>query len=384
MTELYKKSVEYFDSSKNGTIDDDYVRERADHLIYCYQNKKDLLDFDFWTRYEDLLGEKISYDEYIAIDSQYDGSPFDVEPENEDKVKVFSYLLKQYRIKEASSALTGVESPYKSYGEMGLDLPQNYFDIDVNTLRSIMIFDDSSMEGVYINSKDNKFYFICDNKVEQVVPVRVVLSYDENYVENGVIKDFGCHVCGETDDLQYYVWFDELEPVKEYVLTLCEGEPEEEVIRAFLTDTEVNMINKDLAGVIGYEFTITTVDNKVVEIGIVDRIEPVGETKDIDKTDFTFVASKSVEDSDGFMTDYTWYKASDGTNVFVFGDNDVYKPEDGYFDHICEDEQEAREWFDSYNGFLDVDKPSLSDQISEARKLEKPSVEILDTKEVEL
>lgn len=71
---------------------------------------------------------------------------------------------------------------------------------------------------------------------------------------------------------------------------------------------------------------------------------------------YAYVASKSVLDSDGFYTDYTWYKNQDGLNVFVFGDSDIYKPEDGYIDHEEEDDTAAQEWFDDYNGFEeDVD-----------------------------
>lgn len=63
------------------------------------------------------------------------------------------------------------------------------------------------------------------------------------------------------------------------------------------------------------------------------------------------VASKSVLDSDGFYTDYTWYKSDDGLNVFVFGDSEIYTPEQGNFDFETESDAEAQEWFDSYNGF---------------------------------
>lgn len=66
---------------------------------------------------------------------------------------------------------------------------------------------------------------------------------------------------------------------------------------------------------------------------------------------YEFISSKSVLDSDGFYTDYTWYKNQDGLNVFVFGDNDLYKPADGYIDHEEEDDTAAQEWFDNYNGF---------------------------------
>lgn len=96
------------------------------------------------------------------------------------------------------------------------------------------------------------------------------------------------------------------------------------------------------------------VDSCIIEAYV--RLNP-SVNEDIDATNdtYTFVSSKSVPDSDGFQTDYTWYKASDGTNVFVFGDNDIYKPEDGYFDHVEEDDSAAQEWFDSYRGLIEGD-----------------------------
>lgn len=82
-------------------------------------------------------------------------------------------------------------------------------------------------------------------------------------------------------------------------------------------------------------------DNKVVKKLHEDIIKDP-------KTKWTFVKSKEVEDSDGFLTDYTWYEGSDGTQVMVFGDNDIYKPEDGYFDITFTDRKQAEDWFNSY------------------------------------
>ena len=65
-------------------------------------------------------------------------------------------------------------------------------------------------------------------------------------------------------------------------------------------------------------------------------------------SEWTFIKSKEVEDSDGFLTDYTWYENSDGTQVMVFGDNDIYKPEDGYLDVTFTDRKQAEDWFNSY------------------------------------
>ena len=82
--------------------------------------------------------------------------------------------------------------------------------------------------------------------------------------------------------------------------------------------------------------------------------------EDTDAEEWEEVASKAVEDSDGFLTDYVWY--TDGNkHVFIFGDSDIYRPEDGYFDweiDIVEGKEaeaykEAQDWFNSYNGFAE-------------------------------
>lgn len=88
------------------------------------------------------------------------------------------------------------------------------------------------------------------------------------------------------------------------------------------------------------------------------------------------VASKSVFDSDGFLTDYVWYTNGD-RHVFVFGDSDRYRPEDGDFDweidivkgKEAEAYKEAQDWFNSYKGFededLDLEFADLDDPDSE-------------------
>ena len=101
--------------------------------------------------------------------------------------------------------------------------------------------------------------------------------------------------------------------------------------------------------------------------------EPVNETFDDDVDDLSYyyneediidalndvweeISSKQVADSDGFMTDYTMYRnINTGEYVFVFGDKDIYRPEDGYFDWECETKEEAEEWFNNYNGFDDLE-----------------------------
>ena len=63
-------------------------------------------------------------------------------------------------------------------------------------------------------------------------------------------------------------------------------------------------------------------------------------------------ASKSIQDADGFYTDYTMYFDTENEEyVFVFGDKDIYLPETEDFDWQCDSETEAWDWFNSYEGF---------------------------------
>lgn len=60
---------------------------------------------------------------------------------------------------------------------------------------------------------------------------------------------------------------------------------------------------------------------------------------------------KHVKDSDGFLTDYTWwYDAATDQHIFIFGDSEVYTPEDSSPDWETDSEDTAREWWDNYIG----------------------------------
>ena len=84
--------------------------------------------------------------------------------------------------------------------------------------------------------------------------------------------------------------------------------------------------------------------------------DPVEEPEDDETShDWKLIDTKQVYDADGFLTDYSWYENSDGTHVMVFGDSDIYTPDDMYFDMTFDSEEAAREWFDNYKGIMDED-----------------------------
>lgn len=77
---------------------------------------------------------------------------------------------------------------------------------------------------------------------------------------------------------------------------------------------------------------------------------------DIEDVSWQELDSKSVRDSDGFLTDYTlYYNPVTGQYACMFGDKDIYRPGEGYYDWEGDSEEEAYEWFESYDGLLEDD-----------------------------
>lgn len=77
-----------------------------------------------------------------------------------------------------------------------------------------------------------------------------------------------------------------------------------------------------------------------------------------DLGDWELVKTKSVYDSDGFLTEYSmWYNKDTGAYNFIFGDSDIYTPDTADFDwEDIYDKDLADEWFDNYTGFGEEDE----------------------------
>lgn len=76
-------------------------------------------------------------------------------------------------------------------------------------------------------------------------------------------------------------------------------------------------------------------------------------------SDYSLVKTKSVRDSDGFMTDYTmYYDIPNRSFIFMFGDTDITEPNRDYSDwtveftgNLSNTLKQAYDWFDNYTGF---------------------------------
>ena len=103
--DLFVKAVSYYSSDAATDILNDFVKKHADEYIYGYQHCKDLIDIDFWCRYEELLGEKITWDEYVELDNYVDGSPEDISSDDGMVMKALRDRLAAFRKRNRVDAL---------------------------------------------------------------------------------------------------------------------------------------------------------------------------------------------------------------------------------------------------------------------------------------
>lgn len=98
---------------------------------------------------------------------------------------------------------------------------------------------------------------------------------------------------------------------------------------------------------------------------IKDSLTESFDYKDNNPEQWNLVNKKSVMDSDGFYTDYCWYTNGE-KHIFMLGDCDIYSPDEDYADWVVETESEAKEWFDSYNGFEEEEEDIEDDDFFES------------------
>ena len=74
---------------------------------------------------------------------------------------------------------------------------------------------------------------------------------------------------------------------------------------------------------------------------------------------------KHVTDSDGFLTDYTWwYDDATGQHIFIFGDSELYTPGDTDPDWETDSEETAQEWWDNYVGPYDDEDYDIEENLN--------------------
>lgn len=104
----------------------------------------------------------------------------------------------------------------------------------------------------------------------------------------------------------------------------------------------------------------------------VEASDDLEDYEDDESSDWKMLSRKSIRDWDGFLTEYAlWQNIKDGTFACTYGDTDLYRPEDGT-DFETENEDEAWEWFNSYQTEEDLVEESEKVPVKAADSEEYP------------
>ena len=110
------------------------------------------------------------------------------------------------------------------------------------------------------------------------------------------------------------------------------------------------------------------IDEDLEDVTALDAATDIEAYTDPD-SEWEMVERKQVPDYDGFYTDYTLYhNILTDKYACMFGDVDLYSPEEGDFDWEGDTEEEAYEWFESYNGFEDDEDIYSSEEIDDKKE----------------
>lgn len=125
LPEDYFMALDYYSKKAGIDIENEFVRQHADELAYCFHNEMELIDFDWWTHYETVLGEKLSFDEYRYIDQEYDGDPMELQA-GDPEVRIAKISLEQFR----EMRQVGLDSVIKNVERSKVDTEKNGFNRD--------------------------------------------------------------------------------------------------------------------------------------------------------------------------------------------------------------------------------------------------------------
>lgn len=109
----YLRAIAFYDIIVHGehsenTIENAYTREHAEELVYCFLNKKDILDFDMWTHCETLMNETLSFDEYLTLDAGFSGDILELSENDTDVLETFKHELSLLRHAQNNPSKEGV------------------------------------------------------------------------------------------------------------------------------------------------------------------------------------------------------------------------------------------------------------------------------------
>lgn len=257
-------------------------------------------------------------------------------------MKYLGFTDDMFEIQE-STDICAASKDGEEFAEITYDVVEASDEVDINN--------DGDVTDIQVDNEDVELDETDTNYLDDLISRLTDWANEDN------VKEEVTSITSEYDDINLYV-----------TITTAENDGEADVHTFTVPFDDLTFewdgdgLDKDskyIIDAISKEIFSGDVESATAIDASWDDVEDL-EDWEID-TDWSELRYKQVPDSDGFYTDYTLYEwigdpgAEVDKYICVFGDKELYYPEGAYpdCDFSTDSEEEAYEWFDSYNGFDD-------------------------------
>jgi len=146
-------AVSFYSNAIGVNIMNEHVKSYADELIFCHKNHKGIIDFDFWTHYDDILDEKLTFDEYTQLDNLFDGDPLELSSQDTKTIDSLQLALHSIRSGIPVEKQTEPDFEFHSSKEhasftVKSKWLQGFFDVDNHAQLEALILDREAFGGL--------------------------------------------------------------------------------------------------------------------------------------------------------------------------------------------------------------------------------------------
>jgi len=339
-------------------------------LIIFNIDKKDALRIAQKLNQESIIWKDADFFGFLTANGEEDGE-FSYNQNNmnfsADDIKLYGSRLARHKNKNQQKWFKFVMECYKTDGSR--NAVRNMGTKPMREREELFhIYSDNINEGVYKKKKTKHGYITygtCANPDTECRVFNTLMGSDRFGSSNGGESSSGESSGGVSEAFEeeaVKIAYEMLGGNKVYGYVKRTDLEDSKTKRIWVYDSADDVDGKYGRGTIRRE-NILKVFGKSKEANVANhyirKMTPVkgGIIKESITSPYTKIDRKSVMDSDGFYTDYTWYYDEDnGKHFFMFGDEDIYSPDPDYADWECETMEDARDWFDNYNGFEDEDE----------------------------
>lgn len=97
LPEGYWDALDHYSRQVGLDIENEFVRQHAEELVYCFRHEREFEVFDWWTALEEVLAEKLTFEEFRHMDLAYNWDRMSLQEAVRQKLDEVQEVLLEFR-----------------------------------------------------------------------------------------------------------------------------------------------------------------------------------------------------------------------------------------------------------------------------------------------